>query len=111
MLELGRRVLLFQIEAPGKGRDRDASTEPKELNAVDLGRLAVEHARAGPVGTRPPKRRVGFVVARDQHGWDVEADERLQRSLKPQPDRGEIARADQYIRAACQLGKPLRLST
>ena len=110
-LELGGRLLLFEIEAPRNRGHGDATAEPKELGAPDLGNLAVEHAGTGPVGAGPPKRRVRLVVAGDKNRRYLEAAERLKRALEPQPDRREIPGADQNIRVRRQLGEPLSLST
>src|SRR5215204_4294318 len=90
--------LVVEVKAPIPWRDGDAGTEAEELDAVDRRPFAVQDSGRLPARGGLAQRRVGLVVAGDEHGRLLDRRERLDCLAQPLGHRGEVAAADHCVR-------------
>src|SRR2546421_1976822 len=109
-VQLPRRLLLGQVEAPRPRCRWDAATEPEERHAVDLDGLAVQDRCRLPALTGLAERVVGLVVAGHEHCGRLDHDEHVDHLFEPAMHRREVAGGDPDLGVGRHLGQPRRLS-
>jgi len=106
-LELGRRLVLAQVEAPWKRGGGHAAAQPEELDAVKLQSLSVEDVGARPDGAGLPQLGVGLGVAGHEHGRRGDCAEHLDRALEAHSHRGVVADTEHYVGLSREVDQPL----